>query len=160
MISIRIDGAKEIINGLQSMAKNTDKSLSFGLDDAAKEVKEKMSNEAPKGLSRRLSDEIDIESAGSLIRIIEPVATNFAPGTQYASNIEDGSNKGYIPNVYSISEYYGVDMKMAWAIALSTKERGTPANPFVERTYEWALDQSNKWTNEIGDKLLVYFNQR
>ena len=93
------------------------------------------------------------------MREIEPVATNIEPGNKYAVHIEHGTGPelNKVPNVESIRQYYGVDEKIAWAIALSIRERGTPANPFVSKTFTWVLSKIDNWSSVFGDKIAARY---
>jgi len=106
------------------------------LDRLATETKGRMRGEAPYKTGA-LSKSITVTVPDTFTRVIEPMATNARPGNPYGKPVETGSRPGYMPNVFSISQYFGVDMKIAFAIAKSIQQRGTPANPFVSRTYNW-----------------------
>ena len=138
MINVRIDGDKEVISGLNNMVKELQTPESM-LDKVAYETQIQMKSESPYKTGALLGS-IKIDSPNTFTRIIEPVSRNFAPGNKYALPIETGwGTVGVFPNVNSISIYYGVDMKLAFAIAAGIASKTYPANPFVERTYNWLM---------------------
>lgn len=143
MINIRIDGVEAVKRGLSGMANAVPNEAGIMLDRAAQQTKERMGDEAPKGRSGRLSSNITIRSLGQYIREIKPDARNLSGGN-YALPVESGHGPGYIPNVGNIGKYYAVSPKIAWAIALSIKNKGIRANPFVTRTLGWVRGQIEK----------------
>ena len=157
MITIRIDGANRVINGLNNLLKDIpNASRDILLDQTAKQVQQTMKQEAPYRTGA-LSGSVTIQSPNNFTRVIEPTSRNFSPGNKYALPVETGSGPGYFPNVYSIARYYAVDMKVAWAIALSIKKSGTPANPFVQRTFNWVRGQINRQLEPFTSRLVTQY---
>ena len=143
MINIKIDGVEGVKRGLSGMANSVPQQAGIMLDRAAQQTRERMSDEAPKGRTGRLSSNITIRSLGQYVREIKPEAKNLSGGT-YALPVESGHGPGYIPNVGNIGKYYAVSPKVAWAIALSIQRQGVRANPFVTRTLGWVRGQIEK----------------
>lgn len=139
-IKVHVTGQDNVIGGLRAMINEIPRASQTFLDRAAADTRDRMSNEAPYRTGA-LSKNIDISVPSRFVRHIEPIARNIRPGNKYALPVETGSNPRGIPNVFSISTYFGVDMKVAFAIAKSIQDRGTPANPFVGRTYNWVRTQ-------------------
>ena len=138
MINIKIDGVESVKRGLSGMANAIPSSAEMiMLDRAAQQVRERMASEAPRGRSGRLSSDISITAPAQYVREIKPNARNLSGGS-YALPVESGHGPGYIPNVGNIARYYAVSPKVAWAIALSIRDKGVRANPFVTRTFGWA----------------------
>jgi len=155
-LSLKFIGFKETRRDYEGAAKSTGSNIDKGLDTASKEIKDKMAQEAPKGLSGRLSKDIKITIPEMHSRKIGSEAENIMPGNRYSHYVEvgtgpEGGHGPYVPNVESIGQYYGVKKEIAWAIALSIARKGTPPNPFVGRTYEWAQMKVDKWASDIGD---------
>jgi len=129
------------------------------LDRAAAEAKGRMSEEAPKGKGR-LASNITITSPSELVRVIEPTARNIRPGNKYAHPIEMGwGTVGAFPNVFSISQYYGVDMKLAFAIAAGIARKTYRPNPFVKRTYDWAQNQIMKHAGSFMRGITAHYGK-
>lgn len=145
MDNIIIEGLANLEQGFKVMIAEIPQGQQQLLDNAAEQAKTTMIAEAPKGIHRQfgtpLSESITVISPDANTRIIEPEGRNILPGNKYASAIEYGSHGGRMPNPISIALYYGVSEKVGYAIALRIKERGTPANPFVSRTYEIVQSQ-------------------
>jgi len=156
MISIRIEGDKQVVSGLNNMAKGIVEDAGMALDRAAYDTQLQMKHEAPYK-SGVLAGSVSVEAPSASTRIIEPIARNFAPGNKYARPVEEGSGSGYMPNVHSIARYFGVDLKVAWAIALKIKESGTPANPFVTRTFNWIKSRIDSHLYSLLNKMTARY---
>ena len=152
-IEIEVEGLKEVVGACECMVANSGQNVSDVLDRAAKDVQDRMKREAPdrKGV---LKESISVEKVAKLIREIEPLARNVAgKGKKYAYYVEHGSDPGYWPNIESLLMYTGNNKEAAWAFAHSIHNKGTRANPFVSRTFDWAKTQTNNWGRQVLDKV-------
>ena len=154
MVTVKVD-ADKAIKGMNNLIKNIRPDIEQTLDHLASATSGKMKSEAPKGLSRGLSNKVNVVSR-QMYREIEPVAPNLS-GKKYAYYIEKGTGPGYTPNVWNIQKYYGVDVGTAWAIAKSIKDKGTRADPFVERTFDYMLNKLPYYAGDFLNKISTAF---
>jgi len=167
---LKITGLKELNANLKNAgSKGISDSLIELLDRVAKDTKDRMSIEAPKGRSLRLSKEITIMSPDKMTRVITPEARN-SSNRMYASAVETGtSNYSTLPNLTSLSEYYGIPLFVAnerrggrgemmnpqlIGMAKAIMENGTPANPFVTRTFNFMIGKMDQYSKDFADKLV------
>jgi len=158
MISIRLDGDKKTKNKLNAVISGLSKTVMETLDKVAYDTQAHMKSEAPYHTGA-LARSITVTSLSTFSRMIEPKATNFGPNkNKYANPIESGwGTIGAFPNVTSISLYYGVDMKMAFAIAAGIASKTYPANPFVKRTYEWLKSKLDDYSSQCATKITAIY---
>lgn len=142
-----------VVDGLQKLQVGIRNELETTLDKLALAGQTRMKDEAPK-MTGILSSEIEVRRQ-PMHREIEPVGKNLS-GQKYATFVEMGTGPGYTPNVFNIEMYFGVSRSMAWAIAKKIKESGTPANPFVERTYDWLTANLENFAGELAKNIGAY----
>ena len=151
-----IQGIENVTRGLNNMANEIPRATQVMLDRASMDVKTKMAQESPKNTGA-LARSVTVSTPNQWIRWIEPLARNFMPGNRYALPVEEGSSAGSVPNVMSIAQYFGVDKKVAWAIALSISKKGTPSNPFVLRTFSWVRGMIQRQIQPFISQITVQF---
>lgn len=154
MINIQIEGGDGVVRGLRNMITESTRGADLMLTRAATDVQNKMKGEAPYRTGA-LSKSITVKIPSRFVRVIEPMARNIRPGNPYALPVATGSRPGYIPNVFSISQYFGVNMKVAWAIAKSIKDKGTPSHPYLSRTFSWAQRQIDRHLGNFASQMRV-----
>lgn len=130
------------------------------LDAMAVAVMEKMKNEAPE-FTGFLKESIAI-TRSTYQRRIQPHPRSLSGqfGRNYAYYVEGGTgpavgNSSYTPNVENIALYYGASKSLAWAIAYAIKRKGTPANPFVARTFEWIQAMKDRFAGELANNIVI-----
>lgn len=153
---------KGVISGLSSLLSGMKLEPERILDKIADNTREKMRQEAPEFTGLLRSDiHIAVETNK---RIIEPVATNLS-GKKYAQYVEAGTGPAaghsqYMPNAENLALYFGASKSLAWAIALSIKEKGTKANDFVNRTYTWLQARMSGFAGELANNITAYYVSR
>jgi len=155
---ITID-SKGVENGLMKMANQIDPELENALNKVALAGEQKMKNEAPK-FTGLLKSSIRTTKY-KFKREIMPHAYSLS-SRSYGRYVERGTGpaagrSNYLPNVYNIMNYYGVPKKIAWLIALKIKEKGTPVNPFVERTFDWLEPKIPQFAGEMADRIVAWY---
>lgn len=152
-----------VINGLSNLRLGILSEPERILDKIADNTREKMRQEAPDGQTGQLKSNITIRVQTNK-RIIEPMASNLG-GQKYGQYVEAGTGPAgghaqYMPNVESIAKYFAVDKKLAWAMALRIKEKGTKVNDFVERTYTWLQARMSSFAGELANNITAYYVSR
>ncbi len=103
------------------------------LDRAALETQMKMRSEAPKATGM-LARSIDVISPKESVRVIGPEA-------QYGYHQETRDNRPQRPPPLAKIQAWAAakqfDSTAAFLIARKIAQSGYPANPFVQRTYDW-----------------------
>jgi len=108
-------------------------------------ISDTMEEEAPVGLSRRLVD--------SITTIIEDDKISVYPDIWYAVFVEEGT--GASPGVYASTAKPFVSQAPYKGARLKTGiHRGTPANPFVSRTFIRLLDEMDDFLERYADTLI------
>ena len=160
MVQYKIE-ADGVIKGLMNMQQAIDPETELALNTAASFAQIKMSQEAPIATGR-LRESIKIKSS-KFRREIEPTAQNLG-GHKYGLFVEKGTgpaggNAPYVPNVFSIMQHYGVSKKIAWAIAMSIKQKGTPVNPFVERAFDWVEPRLKTILGDLAKRITMWYER-
>ena len=158
-MTIKVE-AEKVLRGLNNIFTSAPSDMERVLDEMASDTSVKMKSETPKGRTRMLSDKVEIEKK-KLYRKIESLAPNFS-GQKYAYHVEKGSGPAaghgqYIPNVYNIQRYYGVDLSVAWAIAKSIQTKGNEPDPFVSRTFDYMKTKLDNYAKEFGGRIAMRF---
>ena len=153
---------QDTVNALSNLAIGMKSEPERILDKIADNTREKMRSEAPE-FTGYLKSDISITTETNK-RTIEPVATNLS-GKKYGQYVEAGTGPAvghsqYMPNVENIVKYFGVDKKLAWAMALKIKEKGTKANDFVQRTFDWLQARMSTFAGELTDNITAYYVSR
>lgn len=156
MFTIHIEGVKNIVDGLRNMSKGINPDAQTWLDESAQKTKQQMQIEAPKNTAA-LALSVTVTVPNWFTRTIEPMAKNILPGDKYALPVETGSGPGYIPNPYSIAQYYGVSERIGWAIAMSIKQKGTPARFFVSATKHWVDTMLESQVQSLLTKIIARY---
>jgi hypothetical protein len=157
-LDAKITGLDSFVSALMAVATSITPSMEKLLDNAAADARNKMSEEAPKNYGT-LSDQIDVSSPDALTRIISPLASNQQTHRPYAIDVESGTGSSgpmarpYFPNYKNLATYFGVTDNIGFAIAMAIYKRGTPANPFVKRTWEWIQIQISKGIEPYFEQL-------
>lgn len=140
MINIKFQGDKEIVKGLEGVMQEISQGSVQMLDMAARETQVKMQSESPEA-SGTLKQSISIGSFSPNMRTI-------GPDTQYGYYQETrdnlSQNRPPLAKIQAWAAVKGFDSKAAFLIARKIAQSGYPANPFVQRTYEWVQGQINQ----------------
>lgn len=152
MWNIRVQGLEEFTRKMNNMSTTIPNRASIMLDRASRDTQAKMRSEAPVGKGG-LANSIVVTAPTKFMRVITPMVLNRS-GRSYASAVETGTRRyGTLPNLSNLAAYYGLALyannggrlnPVVIAIAKRIKERGTPANPFVKRTFVWIQSQITK----------------
>lgn len=105
------------------------KFITLGLKRGADIVQHKEATEVPRGVSGSL--------AKSLKQVVTDIAAVIGPDHKlnYPLYVVKGT-KPHMPPVDAITAWADAKGINPWALAMSIKQKGTKANPFVERTYK------------------------
>jgi len=109
-------------------------------------IEDTMKEEVPVGLSRRLHD--------SITAIISDDGVMVFPDIWYAIHVEDGTRASpgtYISTVKPKrrDQFPYVGGRVGWGI-----HRGTPANPFVQRTFERLENEMDEFLETYLDNII------
>lgn len=126
-----------IIHFQDAIQEDTKQTIAWWLEDT-------MYEEAPGGLSNRLRDSIYAEVIGDTIRCV--------PDIWYAWFVESGTSASsgvYISKLKPLEPQFPyIGGRAKWGT-----HKGTPANPFVSRTFDRLLDE----LGDFLDPLLQWF---
>ena len=109
------------------------KFIILGLKESADVVQHREAREVPRGVSGKL--------AKSIHQLVTEVAATIGPDhkLKYAYYVEKGT-KPHMPPVDALKAWAESKGINPWAVAKSIAQKGTKANPFVERTYKGSKD--------------------
>jgi hypothetical protein len=122
------------------------------LDRIAATAESQLMSRAPKGRSGNLFRNITI-GRSRLTRVIEPTAQN-PSGGKYALPVETGWGPSF-PNVDNIGLYYGVDKRLAFAIAAGIAKVKHAPQEFVKPTLEYLFNTLNTYISEFSSKIMI-----
>ncbi len=115
-------------------SKEIQKFITLALKNSAVIVHHQESKEVPRGVTGKLAKSIK-ETVTTLAAVIGP-----DHNLKYAIYVEKGT-KPHMPPVDAITEWANKKGINPWALAMSIKQKGTQANPFVERTFKKTKDE-------------------